>query len=93
VIYAFPEPTRSELNLPLKKKIMRLDPFGAGLLISWVTCLLLALQRASIPQPWSDSGIWGPLLAFGIILCIFIILQLYQKDKYVVFSASRETKF
>ncbi|KAF2475209.1 MFS multidrug transporter-like protein [Lindgomyces ingoldianus] len=84
IIFAFPEPKRVATEQPLKKKIMTLDPFGASILISWVTCLLLALQRASIPQPWSYSGIWGPLLAFGILLCIFIILQYYQKDQAIV---------
>ncbi|KAF2123087.1 putative major facilitator superfamily transporter [Lophiotrema nucula] len=84
LLLAFPEPTRSSTKQPLKKKMMALDPIGASILISWVTCLLLALQRASVPQPWSDSGIWGPLLAFGILLCIFIILQLYQKDNAII---------
>jgi hypothetical protein len=81
LLFTFPEPKRPSTKQPLKKKIMTLDPFGASILISWVTCLLLALQRASIPKPWSDSGIWGPLLAFGILLCIFIILQFYQRDR------------
>ncbi|KAF2180969.1 MFS multidrug transporter-like protein [Zopfia rhizophila CBS 207.26] len=84
ICYAFTEPKRASTEQPLKKKLMSLDPFGASILIAWVTCLLLALQRASIPQPWSSAGIWGPLLAFGILLCIFIILQYYQKDSAIV---------
>ncbi|KAF2262954.1 MFS general substrate transporter [Lojkania enalia] len=84
ILFAFTEPKRPSTDQPLKKKIMTLDPFGASVLISWVTCLLLALQRASIPQPWSYSGIWGPLLAFGILLCVFVIVQFYQKDRAII---------
>lgn len=84
IIWAFTEPERTSTDQPLMKKLKMLDPLGAAILISWVTCLLLALQRASIPQPWSHSGIWGPLLAFGILLCIFAIIQYYQKDKAIV---------
>ncbi|KAH7132183.1 MFS multidrug transporter-like protein [Dendryphion nanum] len=84
IIYAFTEPQRPSTDRPLTEKLKTLDPLGAAILISWVTCLLLALQRASIPQPWSHAGIWGPLLAFGILFCIFAIVQYYQKDKAIV---------
>lgn len=84
ITWAFVEPERSSTDQPLAQKLKRLDPLGAAILISWVVCLLLALQRASIPQPWSHAGIWGPLLAFGILFCIFAIIQYYQKDKAIV---------
>ncbi|KAF1995547.1 MFS general substrate transporter [Amniculicola lignicola CBS 123094] len=84
IVFALKEPSRSSTAQPLIDKIKMLDPLGASVLIAWVTCLLLALQRASIPQPWSYSGIWGPLLAFGILFCIFVIVQYYQKDRAII---------
>ena len=63
-----------------KQKLARLELPGALLLLAAFVCLLLALQWGGTIFPWSSAKVWGCLLAFGLLLAIFIGLQVYLKD-------------
>lgn len=65
-----------------KQKFARLELPGALLLIAAFVCLLLALQWGGTTFPWSSARVWGCLTAFGLLLAIFIALQIHLKDTY-----------
>ena len=57
-----------------------MDILGAGFLISAIVCLLLALQWGGSVYPWKDSKVWGCLLGFGLLISIFIGIQIWRGD-------------
>lgn len=78
---AFKEPNRKTTNVPLKAKLVSLDPIGTCLILASMTCLVLALQWGGAVLPWNDSRVWGTLLGFGLLLVLFLLLQVRQKEK------------
>lgn len=78
---AFQEPNRETTKLPLKARLISLDPIGTCLMLASMTCLVLALQWGGAVLPWSDSRVWGTLIGFGLLLVLFLLLQVRQKEK------------
>lgn len=64
-----------------KEKLKQIDLLGAFLLICAIVCLLLALQWGGTTYPWSNSKVWGCLLGFGLLISIFIALQIKLGDR------------
>jgi Fungal trichothecene efflux pump (TRI12) len=71
-----PEQLRN--NKTLKERFAQLDFYGAAFLIPAVVCLLLALQWGGTKYPWNNAKIIGLFCAFGVILIIFIVIQVWQ---------------
>ena len=82
VFVFFKPPKRASTGLSLKEKMANLDLPGAFFLICAIVCLLLALQWGGTTYAWSDSKVWGCLLGFGLILCVFVALQLRRGERY-----------
>jgi len=70
--------------MPVKARIKEVDIVGAVFLICAIVCLLLALQWGGQTYPWGNSKVWGNLLGFGLIISVFIAIQLYQKDRATI---------
>lgn len=81
VFFFFKNPKRKVVNLTFKQKIGEMDLLGALFLICGIVCLLLALQWGGSTYPWSDSRVWGCLLGFGLIIMVFIGLQIWRGDR------------
>ncbi|KAH0272172.1 putative major facilitator superfamily transporter, partial [Aureobasidium melanogenum] len=81
VFFFFENPKRRHANMTFKEKIRQIDLLGALLLICAIVCLLLALQWGGTTYPWSDSKVWGCLLGFGLLISIFIALQIKLGDR------------
>jgi hypothetical protein len=64
-----------------KEKIKQIDLLGAFVLICSIVCLLLALQWGGTTYPWSNPKVWGCLLGFGLLISIFIALQIKLGDR------------
>lgn len=62
-------------------RILQLDLPGAGVLIPAIVMLLLALQWGGAEYPWSDSRIIGLFVGSGVLILIFIGVQIWQQDK------------
>ncbi|CAD0016253.1 unnamed protein product [Aureobasidium pullulans] len=77
----FTDHERRHTNMTFKEKIRQIDLLGAFLLICAIVCLLLALQWGGTTYPWSNSKVWGCLLGFGLIISIFIALQIKLGDR------------
>jgi hypothetical protein len=53
-----------------------MDIVGTILLTAAFASFFLALQWGGTTFAWSDSGVWGCLLGFGLMISAFIILQI-----------------
>jgi len=80
IFFFFHNPEREESKLTLKQKILQIDLLGALFLICAIACLLLALQWGGSVHPWHDSRVWGCLLGFGLLIIVFIIIQIRRGD-------------
>jgi hypothetical protein len=81
VFFFFENPERRHTNMTTKEKIKQIDLLGAFLLICAIVCLLLALQWGGTTYPWSNSKVWGCLLGFGLLISVFIALQIKLGDR------------
>jgi len=62
-------------------RIMQLDLLGTAIFIPAIICLLLALQWGGADYPWNNSRIIGLFVGFGVMILIFIGIQLKKGDK------------
>ncbi|KAF2656643.1 MFS general substrate transporter [Lophiostoma macrostomum CBS 122681] len=84
VFFFFSNPDRQYSHMPFKARLKEVDLVGAVFLICGIVCLLLALQWGGQTYPWANSKVWGNLLGFGLIIIIFIGIQIYQKDSATI---------
>jgi MFS family permease len=84
VFVFFKNPKRKSTSLTFKQKIGQMDILGAVFLICGIVCLLLALQWGGTQYPWSDSRVWGTLLGFGLIILVFIGLQVWRGESATI---------
>ncbi|KAF5380253.1 hypothetical protein D9757_008194 [Collybiopsis confluens] len=77
VLFFFSAPRRKS-EQTLREKLGNLDFLGAMLFVGASLCLLLALQWGGELYAWTDSRVWGLFLGFGLILPIFIFIQIKQ---------------
>ncbi|KAF2731180.1 MFS general substrate transporter [Polyplosphaeria fusca] len=84
VFFFFSNPERRYSHVSMKSRIKEVDIVGAVFLICAIVSLLLALQWGGQTYPWRNSKVWGTLLGFGLIICVFIAIQLYQKDRATI---------
>ncbi|KAF2639763.1 MFS transporter [Massarina eburnea CBS 473.64] len=84
VFIFFSNPERLYSHMTVKARIKEIDLLGALFLICAIVSLLLALQWGGQTYPWKDSKVWGTLLGFGLIISVFIGLQVRQKDRATI---------
>ncbi|KAL0941888.1 MFS toxin efflux pump [Colletotrichum truncatum] len=65
----------------LVQRLMQLDLIGTAIFIPAIICLLLALQWGGAEYPWNSSKVIGLFVGFGLMIIIFIGVQLWQGDK------------
>ena len=71
-------------DLPLREKISRIDIPGNLVFFPCIVCLLLALQWGGQKYPWSDGRIIALLVLFGVLLIVFIIIQVIRQEAATV---------
>ncbi|KAF7364257.1 DHA14-like major facilitator [Mycena sanguinolenta] len=71
-------------NTTFLKRLAYFDPFGTLVFIPAVVCLLLALQFGGSKYPWNSGFIIGLLIAFSVLISIFIRIQLWTQEKATV---------
>ncbi|KAF4454263.1 hypothetical protein F53441_3264 [Fusarium austroafricanum] len=68
----------------LKDKILGLGLKSAVILAGTLVCLLLALQWGGTKHPWSDSRVIGCLVGFGLLLSLFVYIQIRQGEEALI---------
>jgi len=67
-----------------KEVALQLDVGGIVLLLSALTCLLLALQMGGVTTPWNASKPIGLIVGFGLIIVVLVVLEWRQGEKSMV---------
>ena len=66
------------------EKFLQMDPLGTFTIMAAIICYLLALQWGGVTKAWSDGDVIGVLVAFGVLLIIFCIVEWYMDDRAVL---------
>lgn len=80
VLLIFKPETPEYANMPLREKMKKLDLLGAAFLVPAITFIQVALQRGGTLYPWSNPNVWAMFVAFGILISIFIVIQVRKGD-------------
>lgn len=70
--------------MSVRARIKEIDLLGSLFLICAIVSLLLALQWGGQTYPWRNSKVWGTLLSFGLIIMVFIAIQIRQKERATI---------
>jgi MFS family permease len=68
-------------GLTVVQRILSLDLPGTAMLVPSIVCLLLALQWGGTEHPWNSSVVIGLFVGFGVMMIIFIGIQIWKGDK------------
>ncbi|KAK2728182.1 major facilitator superfamily transporter [Colletotrichum kahawae] len=71
-------------STPLKQQIRQLDPLGNLVFLPGVICLILALQWGGEKYPWNSGRIIALLVLAGVLLIMFVIIQVWQRENAIV---------
>jgi len=70
----------SASQLTLRAQLTQLDLLGEFFLLPRIVCLLLALQWGGSTYAWSDARIIALLALFGVLLLLFIAVQIRNPE-------------
>ncbi|ORY13473.1 major facilitator superfamily domain-containing protein [Clohesyomyces aquaticus] len=84
VFFFFANPERMYSHVPTRQRIKEIDLLGALFLICSIVSLLLALQWGGQTYPWKNSRIWGCLLGFGLMIAVFIGIQIHSGERATI---------
>ncbi|KAF2725401.1 MFS transporter [Polychaeton citri CBS 116435] len=65
-------------------KFNEMDIFGTVVFLPMIVCLLLALQWGGSTYPWGSWRIILCFVLFGVLLVVFIAIQLWKQDNATV---------
>jgi hypothetical protein len=82
--FLLPVPHQPLASLPLREKISEIDYPGAFFFIPAVVSLMLALQWGGTVYAWDSSRIIGLFVGFGLMIIIFIAIQIKRGDKATI---------
>lgn len=85
IILFFKAPEREAIaSLGWKARIKEFDLEGTAAFIPAIICLLLALQWGGTKYPWGDAKIIGLLVCFGVLIIIFLGIQVWKQDSATI---------
>jgi hypothetical protein len=65
----------------LLEKMLQMDLPGTFVIMVAVVCYLLAFQWGGATKPWNSGPVIGTLVAFGVLVVIFIAIEWYSGDR------------
>lgn len=71
-------------DLTLKEKLSRVDIPGTIVFVPCIVCLLLVLQWGGSTYAWSDGRIIALFVVLGVLLIVFIGIQIWQQESATV---------
>jgi hypothetical protein len=81
ILLFFKAPERKEIaTLTWNERLGQLDLPGTAVFMPAIVCLLLALQWGGSKYEWSDGRIIALFVLFGVLIIIFIGVQLWKQD-------------
>ncbi|KAK1465104.1 major facilitator superfamily transporter [Colletotrichum melonis] len=64
-----------------KDFIYTLDLPGVAVVLGGLTCFILAIEYGGVTKAWNSGTVIGLLVAFGVLVIVFIVLEWYQGDR------------
>jgi EmrB/QacA subfamily drug resistance transporter len=83
----------SVLHIPFQRREHSIDYFGAALIVSGVSSLLLALVWGGARYPWSSGTIIGLLVTAGVLLTVFVLWETRAKEPILPLRLFRNSIF
>ncbi|RMZ66113.1 HC-toxin efflux carrier TOXA [Pyrenophora seminiperda CCB06] len=84
VIFFFALPAAARpAPIPLRQKLLHLDPVGICLTMAAIICFILALQYAGTRHAWNSSQVVGLLVGFVALVAALAGWSIYQ-DEYAM---------
>jgi len=78
-----PKAAKPQQATPLEK-FLQMDILGTFLLLCSITCLILALQWGGVEKPWHSADVIGVLVGFGLILVLFVIVEIWLDERALI---------
>lgn len=66
---------------PFLEKLLQMDLLGVASITGSIICYLLALQWGGGLKAWNNSAVIGTLIGFILLLIVFIVNEVLQKDR------------
>ena len=67
-------------RIPLKDKLLHLDPVGIALAMASITCFILAMQYGGNSHAWGSSVVIGLIVGFVLIIAVLIGWEMWLGD-------------
>ncbi|KAK7440914.1 hypothetical protein CaCOL14_001979 [Colletotrichum acutatum] len=64
-----------------KDFIYTLDLPGVAVVLGGLTCFILAIEYGGVSKAWNSGTVIGLLVAFFVLVILFIVLEWYQGDR------------
>ena len=64
-------------GIPLKQKLLHIDPVGFALVMGEITSFILALQYAGVSHAWNSSTVIGLLVGFGLLTIAILAWEIW----------------
>jgi MFS transporter, DHA2 family, glioxin efflux transporter len=80
VFFRTPKAAKPE-EAPLLEKMLQMDLPGTFIIMVAVVCYLLAFQWAGTTKPWNSGAVIGTLVAFGVLVIVFVAIEWYSGDR------------
>jgi MFS transporter, DHA2 family, glioxin efflux transporter len=82
VFFFFTPPKASKpVQATLKEKLLQMDLPGTFTIMAATVCYLLAMQWGGSTKPWSDGSVIGTLVAFGVLVIVFVAIEWYSGNR------------
>ncbi|KAK4997883.1 MFS sugar transporter [Elasticomyces elasticus] len=84
LFFFHPTPKAKAASVGWKARLQQFDLYGTIVFLPMIICLLLALQWGGSKYPWSNGNIIALFVVFGVLLVVFIVIQLWKQDNATV---------
>ncbi|KAJ6608683.1 putative efflux pump antibiotic resistance protein [Mycena sp. CBHHK59/15] len=87
MIFLFKMPKRADVGrqpMSVSERLNLFDPWGTLVFIPAIVSLLLALQWGGSKYAWSNPRIIGLFVVFGVLISVFIGIQIWKQDTATV---------
>ncbi|PYI03007.1 MFS general substrate transporter [Aspergillus sclerotiicarbonarius CBS 121057] len=84
IMLFFKAPRSVKSNSGIKDQLSQFDIPGTCVFLPGIICVLLALQWGGTTYAWNNGRIIALLVLFGVLISIFIVLQMLEKEKATV---------
>jgi MFS family permease len=78
-----PSAAKPQKATPLEK-FLQMDLLGTFVLLAAMICLILALQWGGTTKSWGSADVIGVLVGFGLILILFIGIEIWLDDRALI---------